>query len=222
MYGLEPSFSAALILTSDFLDLYGPLIVLAVIIVTLISIFKRQGRNAVLEQMLSVGDFGSPEAFHGRLVVQEHRQGVYLQLGPDSVPTTWWKAFNRSMLDLNYRPLFVAPIREATFDGRSCQITLRTKKSTKTAGFGEFTAIRMREFALGRSLTSVWIIELIPQKGKAIQITASPAGSREASFNYTAPVVKAISAITGLPIQVHVAGNVWTPGWPPKIPSISH
>jgi hypothetical protein len=75
----------------------------------------------------------------------------------------------------------------------------------------------MREFPAGKSLTSFWIIELIPQKGSRIRIVESPHGGRQAAFEYTAPLLKAISAITSLPMQVHVAGNVWTPGWPPKI-----
>jgi hypothetical protein len=57
---------------------------------------------------------------------------------------------------------------------------------------------------------------MISQKGKTFPFVTSARGDREAGFENTASIAKAASAITALPIQVFVAGNVWTPGWPPK------
>ncbi|HYL69486.1 MAG TPA: hypothetical protein VEX69_09990 [Candidatus Limnocylindria bacterium] len=199
---------------SDGLD---GLIAIAVILAVIIALHIRQGHNAALEQTLAEHDFGSPETFRGNLIVREHRSGVFLKLGPDTTQVTWWRQLFRRILAPKLRPLFVAPIQEADFDGSLRQVTLRTKNDSRVVRFDEFSAIRMREFAAGKSLTSFWTVELIPHKGRPIRIVESPRGSREAAFNHTAPLLKSISAITGLPMQVHVAGNVWTPGWPPKI-----
>jgi hypothetical protein len=193
------------------------LIAIAVILALVVAIYIRQGHNTVLERMLAENDFGLPEVFRGNLIVIDYRPRVFLKLGPDTAPVTWWNRVSRWIWAPKFRPLFVAPVQEADFDGSARQITLRTKKGSRLARFNEFSAIRMREFPAGKSLTSFWIIELIPQKGSRIRIVESPHGGRQAAFEYTAPLLKAISAITSLPMQVHVAGNVWTPGWPPKI-----
>jgi hypothetical protein len=198
-------------------DGFDGLIAIAVILAVVIALYIRQSHNFVLEQMLAEHDFGSPETFRGNLIVKDYRPGFFLKLGPDTAPVTWWTQLFRRIWAPKLRPLFVAPIQEAHFDGSLRQVTLRTKNGSRVARFDEFSAVRMREFAAGKSLTSFWIVELIPQKGRPIRIVESPHGSREAAFNHTAPLLKAISAIIGLPMQAYVAGNIWTPGWPPKI-----
>ena len=75
----------------------------------------------------------------------------------------------------------------------------------------------MREVAGRRGGGSLWHVELVPQKGRPpIPFVTSRGGERRAMFENAAPVAKAVSAIMDIPVQVFVAGNVWTPGWPPK------
>jgi hypothetical protein len=106
---------------------------------------------------------------------------------------------------------------EVTFDRARGVVEFKSKSKLTTIAFSEFSAIRMREMA-GKPLVSLWHVELMPLKGKAIPFVTSGSTERKASFDQTAPVAKAVSAIVAVPVQVFVAGNVWTPGWPPKNP----
>jgi hypothetical protein len=108
-----------------------------------------------------------------------------------------------------------AILDEVRFDGPSGLVLLKKKNSRTTRRFPEFSAIQMREVACGRS-GSLWHIELIPQKGKAIPFVTSEIGDRREQFERTAAVAKVVAAIMTIPVYVFVAGNVWTPGWPPK------
>jgi hypothetical protein len=104
---------------------------------------------------------------------------------------------------------------EISFDGLRGLALLKKKGSLATVRFSELSAIQMREVGAGRG-GSLWHIELIPQKGKAIPFVTSEIGDRREEFERTAAVAKAVSAIVTVPVYVFVAGNVWTPGWPPK------
>jgi len=207
----------ARVVDPGFLDALGPLIILIVFIALVIFWYMREGRNAVLEQILTLKDFGPPDAFRGSLIVEEHRPGAYLRLGKSTLESRWLHFKYRWLAGLGRQPVF----NEVTFDRSTGIVELKKNNSPQTSPFSAFVAIRMRETAAGRSNVSVWHIDLIPENGRAIPIVTSVHGYREAVFEHTAPLLKAISAITGLPMQAHVAGNVWTPGWPPKVPTIS-
>jgi hypothetical protein len=198
-------------------DDYAGLIGIAVILGLIIAIFIRQGRNKVLEEILTLRDFGPPGKFRGRLIVEDYRPGDYLKLVRHTGKVGWLELLSR----WNMRMLRSSPLDEVTFDGSTHFVVLRKNDNSTSIAFNDVTAIRMREIPLGRSVTSLWVVELIRKRGKPIAIADSPGGGREVAFEYTAPLVKAISAITGLPMQAYVAGNVWTPGWPPKAPTVS-
>jgi hypothetical protein len=214
MHGLE---FMARVFELGFFDAMGPLIILIVFVVLVILWYVREGRNPVLEQMLTLKNFGPPEAFRGNLIVEEHRPSAYLRLGKSTRESRWLHFKYRWLMGQGRQAVF----NEVTFDRSTGIIDLQKNDSRQTLPFSAFVAIRMRETAASRSHVSVWHIDLIPQNGRVIPIVTSVHGYREAVFEHTAPLLKAISAITGLPMQAYVAGNVWTPGWPPKVPSIS-
>jgi hypothetical protein len=193
------------------------LIVAAIMIVLVGLILLRQGRSKVLEQMLVETGFGPPEKFSGSLIVEDHRPGTYLRLaGNPSEPRGLQRAY-RWFLGRGRR----TPYHGVTFDRSSRTIELNKSDSCEIARFEQFLAVRMKEVPVAKSFMSIWLVELVPQKGKPIPIIDSPCGDRRASFENTAPLLKAISTVTGLPMQAWVAGNIWTPGWPPNIPSAS-
>lgn len=109
---------------------------------------------------------------------------------------------------------------EVIFDGFRRVVELKRKDKQKDVAFVEFAALRMREVATGRG-GSLWHIELLPLKGRAIPFVTSVISDRRATFENTAVLAKAVSAIVAVPVQVRVAGNVWTPGWPPKASAIN-
>jgi hypothetical protein len=94
-------------------------------------------------------------------------------------------------------------------------IELRKNNKCITINFSELAAVRAREVA-GKGVVSVWQLELIPREGKPIPFAASKSGDRKIMFEQAAALAKAASGILGVPVHVFVAGNVWTPGWPPK------
>ena len=65
---------------------------------------------------------------------------------------------------------------------------------------------------------SIWHVEFIPKKGRPVRFVTSVWGERSAAFEDTAPRAKAVSVIMDVPPEVIVAGNLRTPGWPPKAP----
>ncbi len=200
--------SIALGWSSDWLDRFGPLVVLIAVIFFVVEWYIRGGRNAALERILLQNDFGSPAAFRGTLAVAEPRAGSYLCLSKST------RAARR--LQFKYRWLSgVGPqafFEEATFDKSRGLVELKTKTKLATSPFSEVSAIQMREVARGRFLASLWHIELVRNNGKAIPFVTSEAGDRKAMFEGTGPVAKAVSVITGLPVHAFVAGNIWTPG----------
>jgi hypothetical protein len=195
----------------NLVDVVAPFAILAVLIVAVVGIYLRQGRNEVLERLIEHGRGGSVAAFRGTLAVDESQPGIFLRLG---------KSPEAGGLQFQYRWLIgvgrQAIFDEVIFDGPRRQVELKKKNKHTTASFSEFSALRMRETA-GKH-ASLWHVELLPHKGSAIPFVTSNRSDRQASFEQTAPLARAVSAILSVPVQVVVAGNVWSPGWPPKNP----
>jgi len=195
-------------------DLSGailPFLLIAALIFLALFWFLREGRNAALENQLTRTDFGSPLDFHGTLAVEEHKPGSYVRFSKSTDEAQNLQFKYRWLVGIGPQAIF----DEVTFD-RSRHVAELKKKNSQTLGFSDFKAIRMREVAGGRDSGSYWHVELIPHKGKPTPFLTSQRGDRRATFENSAPVAKAVSAIMDLPVQVYVAGNVWTPGWPPK------
>ena len=191
-------------------DVFGPLAILAVVIFFAISWYLREGRNDSLENLLVGKEFGSPLAFRGSLTIDGYEPGRSLQMGSGTATTRRTQFWYR-LIGNGPQAIF----DEVSFDGLSGLVQLKKKNSLTTLRFSELSAIQMREVGAGRA-GSLWHIELIRQKGKGIPFVTSQIGDRRDTFEGTAAVAKAISAIVTLPVYVFVAGNVWTPGWPPK------
>jgi hypothetical protein len=195
-------------------DVIAPFAALAFIIFLAVSWYVQQGRSPVLEDMVQRDEFGSPRAFSGTLSVERDEPGRFLRLSKSTQSNRW--------LQLRYRWLGMgkqANFDEVEFDGLRGMVTTRRGKDRTEIRFSEFSAIRMREFA--NETGSGWCIELIPTQGFVLPFVTSEVAARQTSFKEAAAVAKAISKIMLLPVQVHVAGNIWTPGWPPKSPAIS-
>jgi hypothetical protein len=198
------------LLMPGWFDLYGPFVVIAVMIVLVIIVFVRQGRNAVLEEIVANNDLGPAEAFRGTLAVEENRTG-YLRLRSSTLRARAWRFYHRWLAGLGPQANF----DEVTFDGPRQRLYLARKDKQTTREFLEITAIRMRERA-GHRGNSAWYLELIPRDGKTVVIATSAIAERQWMFERSAAVAKAAARIVGVPVQVVVAGNAWTWGWPPK------
>ncbi|MGA8871068.1 MAG: hypothetical protein WB460_08015 [Candidatus Acidiferrales bacterium] len=200
------------LLTPDgWFDLYVPFLVMAVMIILVIAIFVRQGRHAVLEEIVANDDLGPPEAFRRTLVVEENRPGSYLRLRNSSRAARAWHFWYRWVAGAGPQ----ANVDEVTFDASLQQVELSKKEKHTTFRFSEIAAIRLRERGAGKS-GSTWYLELIPCEGKPVPFATSAIGDRQTMFERTAAVAKAAARIAAVPVQVIVAGNVWTSGWPPK------
>ena len=199
------------------LDTLGPIVLLIGFIAFAVWMYMREGRNEVLENLVVMTDCNSRLVFRGTLAVEEHRAGAFLRLSKSTQETRrvqlWYRWFG-----VGRQAIF----DEVTFDHARGVVELRRKDKRTAARLSEFSAIRMREVAQGRGSTSFWHIELIPHKGRARLFVSSVIGGRQASFAHTAPLAKAVSMIVGIPVQVVVAGNIWTPGWPPKGRSLAN
>jgi hypothetical protein len=195
-------------------DVILPFAVLALLIFIAVSWYVREGRNPILEDMVQRDEFGSPRAFSGTLSVEREDPGHFLRLSKSTQSNRW--------LQFRYRWLGTgkqANFDEVDFDGFRGIVAGKRGNDRMETRFSEFSAIRMREFA--NETGSGWYIELIPQRGIVFPFVASEVAERQTSFKETAALAKAVSKIMLLPVQVHVAGNVWTPGWPPKSPAVS-
>jgi len=203
--------SLYLLMPGGWFDLYGPFVVIAVMIVLLIAIFVRQRRHAVLEEIVANDNLGPPEAFRGTLVVEENRPGSYLRLRNSTRAARAWHFWYRWVAGTGPQ----ANVDDVTFDASQRQIELAKKERHTTFRFSEITAIRLRERGARKS-GSAWYIELIPREGKAVPFATSAVGDRQTMFERSAAVAKAAARIAAVPVQVLIAGNVWTWGWPPK------
>ncbi len=211
------SESTGFVWSSDMADAIGGLVAIAVIIVVAILWYVREGRDGALETLLVHSEFGPPEAFLGTLAVEEHQPGFSLRLRKSTREARLLQFLYRWLVGVGRQATF----DEVTFDGSRRLVELKRKNKHTTAAFSEFSAIRMREIA-GKRGSTLWHVELIPLRGRAIPfMTSRMRSDRKTSFEQTAPVAKAISAIMTVPVQVFVAGNVWTLGWPPKNPTAS-
>lgn len=196
----------------DWLSLYGPFVGLVVIIILAIAWYVREGRNPALEQIVAHSDFGSPTAFAGTLVVEENRIGEFLRLSRSSKESRRLHFWYRWIVGGGPQAIF----NEVEFDVARRQVTLAKKVKQTAFAFSEIAAIRMRERKAGKGGISLWYLELVTHKGKAVPFAASASGYRKASFERSAAVAKTAAAIMSVPVQVVVAGNIWTSGWPPK------
>ncbi len=210
------SMTMALVQSSEYADAIAGLVVAAFLAVLLIVVYLRNGRNSALEHILAHSEFGSPVAFMGTLAVEEYKPGTALRLCK-STKAARILQFKYRWLGMGRQAIF----DEVAFDRAAGAVQLKRKGKNRTAGFSEFSAIRMREIAGHRGAGSVWHVELVPRKGRATPFVTSVRGDRRAAFEHTAPVAKAASAIMQVPVQVYVAGNVWTLGWPPKSSRVS-
>jgi hypothetical protein len=211
-----PAPTMGIFWASDYLDAVGGLVVAGAIAILLLVVFLRQGRNAALEQVVAQRESRAPIGFMGTLAVEEYKPGVLLRLAKSTK--------DARNLQLRYRLLGVG--RQATFDQVSFDryasvVRLKKKGKETSASFLQYSAIRMRETFTGRGGVSTWQVELVPRAGRATPFVTSASGFRQASFEHTAPVAKAAAEIMQVPIHVCVAGNAWTPGWPPKLSQIS-
>jgi hypothetical protein len=199
-----------LIGSSDIVWSAFPLFVAVLLIVFVVQVYRRQGRNNVLECALMEATRGQPETFEGTLSVIQHRPGKYLRLAKGTEQ-------NRR-LQFQYRWLTgngpQANFDEVTFDGEAGIVDLRRGERQSTVPFSDFQAIRVRE--IGGKGGSLWHVELLRHGRGTVLFATSARGDRAELFQKSAPLAKAISTITQLPAHVFVAGNVWTPGWPPK------
>jgi len=203
--------SLYLLMPGGWFDLYGPSVLIAVMIALLIAIFARQGRHAVLEEIVANDNLGPPEAFRGTLVVEENRPGSYLRLRNSTREARAWHFWHRWVAGTGPQAKF----DQVTFDAPLQQIELARREKRTTFRFSEIDAIRLRERGAGKS-GSAWYVELIPHEGKAVPFATSAVGERQTMFEQSAAVAKAAARIAAVPVQVVVAGNVWTWGWPPK------
>lgn len=191
-------------------DLYGPLLVMAAIIAAVILVFVRGGRNQALEDSLAHDEFGPATAFRGTLLVEENRRGEFLSMARQTAEARWLQFWYRWIVGSGPPAVF----DQVTFDGARRTLEMKKKDHVTELSFSECAAVRMKERA-GRGV-SLWNLDVLKSDGKAIPLVASVLGERKSSFERSAAVAKAMSEVIGVPVQVSVAGNVWTPGWPPK------
>lgn len=193
----------------NFIEPFGPFLLIALLLIGLIVIYRRQGRNQVLEEMIQHGEIGSITDFRGTLTVQENRRGLFLSLTKDS---------EARRVQFLYRWLIgngrQAVLDGITFDGSARTVELKKGKKQESMPFSDFSAIQVREVAA--KFVSVWHVELVSLKGKPLLFLSSRQEDRQTGFERTAPVAKGIAEIMSVPVQVIVDGKVWTSGWPPK------
>jgi hypothetical protein len=194
---------------SDWLTLFVPVVILALVLLGFWAL-SRQKRNEVLEQRIALGKCGPADSFLGTLDISEHRPGL-LRLARISEKTRWLQFQYRWLTGLSQQ----ATWDEVLFDGSRGVVQLKRKAKITSYPFSKFSAIRMREISQGEA-GSLWYMELLAVEDKNVLFATSARGNRQAGFENSAGLARAISAITSLPVQVVMAGNVWTPGWPPQ------
>jgi hypothetical protein len=195
---------------SDWIQLFGPVVIILILVLLGFWAQSRQKRNEVLEQWIALGKCGPAESFLGTLDIAEHRPGL-LRLTRSSQKTKWLQFQYRWLTGLSEQ----ATWDEVLFDGSRGVIELKRKEKVTSFPFSKFSAIRMRELSQGEA-GSLWHMELLAVEGRNVLFATSTRGNRQTAFENSAGLARAISAITSLPVHVVMAGNVWTPGWPPK------
>jgi hypothetical protein len=213
---IQPSDSLNLLQPNYWFDLYGPFFVLAAVIILAIWWYLREGRNNTLERILVQSEFGSTGLFCETLAVAEHQPRTYLRLSKSTAASSRLQMFYRWVIGKGPQAIF----DEVAFDGFRQLVNLKRTNKYTDSGFAEFTVVWMREVSMGRA-GSLWHIDLLPRKGRAVPFVTSEMGDRRTTFEQTASLAKAVSAIMAVPVQVCVAGNVWTLGWPPRTSAVS-
>ena len=206
--------SLVLLLLAASAEITGAIAGLAAAVLLLILVIVaslRECRNSALENFVVENELPLPAVFHGTLAIEQHSPGSYLRLRMSTTPARRLQFRYRWLEGIGPQAIY----DEVAFDRPQATVALRRKDKARIANFQEFSAIRLREVA-GRSLVSLWHLELVPRKGRPEPFISSARGDRQAMFEHIAPIAKSVSAIMGVPVQVVVAGNVWTPGWPPK------
>ncbi len=170
---------------------------------------NRRVRSETLEHWIAEGKCGPVSSFGGTLAVEQAGSGLPRLVKNDEA----------ARLQFKYR--WMSAIREqagydeVTIDRSRHVIELKEKDRVTSLPFGRFSAVRMQELSQGEA-GSLWHFDLVAVEGKNVRFVSSARGDRRTMFENSAGLAKAISAITSLPVQVVVAGNIWTPGWPPK------
>jgi len=195
---------------SDWITLFGPVVVILALVLLGFWAQSGQKRNEVLEQWIALGKCGPAESFLGTLDISEKRPGL-LRLAKSSQKTKWLQFQYRWLTGLSSQ----ATWDEVLFDGSRGLVELKRKQRVSSYLFSKFSAIRLREISQGEA-GSLWHMELLAVEGKNVVFATSARGNRQTAFENSAGLARAISAITSLPVHVVTAGNVWTPGWPPK------
>jgi len=195
---------------SDWINLFGPVVIILILVLLGFWAQSRQKRNEVLEQWIALGRCGPANSFLGTLVVEEDRPG-FLRLAKSTQQAKWLQFQYRWLTGVREQ----AAWDEAIFDGSRGAIELKRKEKITSLPFSKFCAIRMRELYQGEA-GSLWHLELLAVQSKNILFASSARGNRQTGFENTAGLARAISMITSLPVQVVPAGNIWTLGWPPK------
>ena len=170
---------------------------------------NRRPRSEVLEQWIARGKCGPITSFEGTLAVEQAGQGFLRLTKTDAA----------QRLQFKYRWLSAiceqADYDQVTFDARQHVVELKKKEKVIHLPFANLSAIRMRELYQGDS-GSLWHFDLLAADGKIVMFISSARGDRRNMFENSAGLAKTISEITSLPVQVLLAGNIWTPDWPPK------
>jgi hypothetical protein len=195
---------------SEYVSLIGIFAIIAFILSVALSAHFRQGRNEALEEWIALGKCGPAISFEGTLVVEENRSG-FLRLSKSTDHAKWLRFQYRWLSAIREQ----AGYDEVIFDGLRAVVDLRKKDKVTRLPFAKFSAVRMRELSQSEA-GSVWHFDLVAVEDKNVLFATSARGNRRLMFENSAGLAKTISAITSLPVQVLVAGNVWTPGWPPK------
>ena len=195
---------------SDWITLFGPIVVLLAFVALVFWVQSRQKRNEILEQWIALGKCGPAESFIGTLDLSENRPGL-LRLTKSSQRTKWLQFQYRWLTGSSQQ----ATWDEVLFDGSRGVVELKRKEKVTAFPFSRFSAIRLREISQGEG-GSLWHMELLAVEGKNVLFATSARGNRQTAFENSAGLARAISSITSLAVHVVMAGNVWTPGWPPK------
>ena len=193
---------------SEYVSLIAIFAIIAFILSVAFTTHFRQRRNEVLEQWIALGKCGPVSSFAGTLDVEQAGAGFLRLVKTDEA----------GRLQFKYRWLSAireqADYDEVIFDGSQHVVELKKKNKVIRMPFGRFSAVRMRELSQSEA-GSLWHFDLVAVEGKYVLFASSARGNRRLMFENSSGLAKAISTITSLPVQVVVAGNVWTPGWPP-------
>ena len=122
------------------LDVIVPFAAIAVLLIAVVAVYVRQGRNRILEEIVKRREVGPITRFRGTLAVQENRPGFFLRLSKDSKGRRLQFLYRR-IIGLGNQ----ASVDEIMFDAAWRSVELTQDNKRKSVPFGEFSAIVMRE-----------------------------------------------------------------------------